>query len=36
MDCTYCKRDTEMGQFCSDGDFICNDCIEEIMEDDDE
>jgi hypothetical protein len=36
MNCAYCKIDTDIGQYCSDGDFICEDCIAEMMGDDDE
>jgi len=36
MECFYCKRDTDIGQISSDGDFICNECISEIMGDEDE
>jgi hypothetical protein len=36
MDCIYCKVDTDGGQFTSDGDFICDDCLTDMTGDDDE
>ena len=36
MDCTYCKIDSDGGQFSSDGEFICDDCLSSMIGDDDD
>lgn len=32
--CTYCKVDTDGGQYASDGDFVCEDCAFDDGDDD--
>jgi hypothetical protein len=34
--CIYCKIDKGDGQITSDNEFICSDCISDILGDDDE
>jgi hypothetical protein len=32
FECYFCKQDKPEGEFASDGDFICADCLEEFYE----
>lgn len=34
--CLYCKQDQDEGQYTSDNEFLCDECTENLLGDDDE